>query len=155
MGLCTVRHRQWDQEGPCPSILDLSLSLTGKLNPSTLASRSVQRHEWEAKWAQEPLVQVLGTKARGQLLPTLGPGQGTAEAGPSGMTLHSWLCVLGFGARQLSTPPLQDAYGGGRAEGTAVGENSLQHVQKLLRPLELLAWLEPCGHMPDSDGLRT
>lgn len=37
----------------------------------------------------------------------------------------------------------------------AVGENSLQHVQKLLRPLELLAWLEPCGHMPDSDGLRT
>lgn len=37
-----------------------------------------------------------------------------------------------------------------------VGEkDSLQHVQKLLRPQKLLAWPELHIHMPDSEGLRT
>lgn len=38
------------------------------------------------------------------------------------------------------------------------GGDSLRHVQKLLRPQELLAWLELPGHMlhhmPDSEDLR-
>lgn len=56
-------------------------------------------------------------------------------------------------ATLLSTVHMGTKAGEQREQNSGRGEDGLQHVQKLLRPQELLSWPELCLHMPDCDGL--
>lgn len=100
-------------------------------------------------------VRGLGTRARGCSLPSSCPPwvpAGGSQKQVHEIRLHLTL-FLGLAPENTAdAPPLGQAT---REQGGRRGGDSLQYVQKLLRPGELLAWPKPRSHMPDSDGLRT
>ena len=92
----------------------------------------------------------------------LGPGwagaEGQPEAGPAGPTPHLAACSGVWSQTTAAVPLLSMMHvgakaGGRREQSDEGGGDSLQHVQKLLRSQELLAWSDPCCHIPDSEGL--